>query len=457
MRILLAWAFLAAPAGAAPRAPLVRAAAETLKALVRVNTANPPGGERPACELLGKTLAKAGIAYEIVESTPGRASIVARLKGDGSGRPLLLLAHLDTVGVEPERWSFPPFSGDEAGGAIRGRGAVDDKSMAAVFAVVFADLARRGVRLKRDIIFAATADEESGGQWGVRWLLGHRPELLDAELALNEGGTTFTRDGKVRLFAVQVQEKEYLDLALVARGAGGHASVPDPDNAVLILARALVRLEERRSGPRLSSVTRAYFEALRGLETAELSAAFDEVLSDDEDLIERGADLLRENPYYGAMLGDTWSPTLLSGGVRENVLPSEARVNLNVRLLPGSDPDEYLEAMRSHLADTGAMVERVSASDGPPPPPAKLTGPFWSAIQKAVSAASPGAAVVPFLSVGSTDAAALRRRGVEVYGLEFPLSSEDQSHIHGHDERMPLAGLDYGVALIARLVDELAL
>ncbi|MBI3299149.1 MAG: M20/M25/M40 family metallo-hydrolase [Elusimicrobia bacterium] len=456
-RLLAAlWLALPSAASAAPLSPLGRAAAETLKALVRIDTSNPPGNERPACESLAEVLAAAGVPYEIVESTPGRASLVARLKGDSSRRPLLLLAHLDTVGVEAERWSFPPLAGDEKDGAVRGRGAVDDKSMAAVFAVVLADLAKRGVRLKRDVVLAAVADEESGGRWGIKWLLEHRPELLDAELALNEGGTTFTRGGKVRIFAVQVQEKEYLDLTVTARGAGGHASVPDPDNAVLRLARALVRLDERRVEPRVSPVARAYFEALRGIETPELSAAFDDLLSDDEERVERGGELLRENPYYWAMVADTWAPTLLSGGFRENVLPSEARANLNVRLLPDTDSERFLEDLRAVAEDAGVGLEMVSGPEGAPPPAAPLDGAFWTALRGVVAGLSPGAVVVPSMSVGSTDAAVLRRRGVAVYGLEFPLSPDDQSRIHGHDERMPLAGLEYGVTLVSRLVTELA-
>lgn len=446
---------VALPASAA-LSPLGREAADTLKALVRVDTTNPPGGEAAAAAVLAGYLKGAGVPFEVVESSPGRANIVARLKGDGSRRPLLLLAHLDTVGVERARWTFPPFAGDEVGGAVRGRGAIDDKGMAAAFAAVMADLARRKAPLKRDVVFAATADEESGGGLGVRWLLERRPELLDAEIALNEGGTTFSSDGRVRVFAVQVAEKEYLDVTLTARGAGGHASVPDPENAILRLARALVRLDDWRPEPRLSPVTRETFAALRGLETPELSAAFDDLLSDDEERVERGAEALRERPYYGAMVWNTWAPTLASGGVRENVHPSEASVNLNVRLLPGSTREGFLAELRAQLADVGVEAAVSGPDPGPTPPVMPLEGDFWTSLRKAVSARSPGAAVVPSLSVGSTDAAVLRRRGTFVYGLEFPLSPEDQSRIHGHDERMPLSALDYGTRLTADLVSDLA-
>lgn len=452
---LLLSAVLAAPASAA-LSPLGREAAETLKALVRVDTTNPPGNEAAAVAVLAGVLKAAGVPFEVVESTPGRANLVARITGDGSRKPLLLLAHLDTVGVERERWSFPPFAGDEKDGAIRGRGAVDDKGMAAAFAAVMADLSRRKVKLKRDVVFAATADEESGGELGVRWLLERRPELLDAEVAINEGGTTFSSEGRVRVVAVQVAEKEYLDVTLTARGAGGHASVPDPENAILRLARALVRLDEWRPAPRLSPVTRETFAALRGLESPELSAAFDDVLSDDEERVERGAEALRERPYYGAMVWDTWSPTMVSAGVRENVHPSEASMNLNVRLLPGSSRDEFLSDLRAQLADVGVEVAAPAGNPGATPPVMPLEGAFWEAMRKAVRVRSPGAVVLPSLSVGSTDATVLRRRGTFVYGLEFPLSPEDQSRIHGHDERMPLSALDYGTLLTADLVSELA-
>ncbi|MBI5595029.1 MAG: M20/M25/M40 family metallo-hydrolase [Elusimicrobia bacterium] len=455
MSLLLAL-LLAAPAHAAKLSPAGEDAAALLKALVRVDTSNPPGSERGACAVLAAYLKAGGVPYELLESTPGRTNLVARLKGDGSRRPLLLLSHLDTVGAETGRWSFSPWAGDEKDGYVRGRGAIDDKSMAAVFAVVVRRLAASGARLKRDVVFAATADEESGGRWGVRWLLEKRPELLDAELGFNEGGTTFTRGGRVRLLAVQVQEKEYLDLALVARSSGGHASVPDPDNAVMRLARALVRLDEWRPAHRLSPVTKAYFHGLRGLETPELSSAFDDLLAEDEERVERGAEALRENPYYNAMVTDSLSPTLLSAGVRENVLPSEARANLNARLLPDTDPRAFLEELRSAVEDSGVSVEPLSASDGPAPAAAPLEGPVWDAVRKAVSAESPGAAVVPSLSVGSTDAGVLRRRGVAVYGLEFPLAPDDQARIHGHDEMMPLSGLDYGARVVERIVADLS-
>lgn len=451
---LLLAAALAAPAQAL--SPLGREAADTLKALVKVDTTNPPGAEAAAVAVLAGVLGKAGVPFEVVESSPGRANLVARLKGDGSRRPLLLLAHLDVVGAEAGRWSFPPFSGDEVDGAVRGRGSVDDKSMAAAFAAVMADLARRKAPLKRDVVFAATADEESGGALGVKWLLEHRPGLLDAELALNEGGTTFSVGGRVRAMAVQVAEKAYLDVTLTARGAGGHASVPDPENALLRLARALVRLDEWRTAPRVSAVTRETFAALRGLESPELSAAFDDVLSDDDERVERGAEALRERPYYGAMVWNTWSPTMAASGVRENVHPSEATVNLNVRLLPGSSAAEFLADLRAQLADLGVEASAASGLSDPTPPVMPLDGPFWRALRKAVETLSPGASVVPSLSVGSTDASALRRRGVLVYGLEFPLSPDDQSRIHGHDERMPLSALDYGTRLTADLVAELA-
>lgn len=451
---LLLAAALAAPAQAL--SPLGREAAETLKALVKVDTTNPPGAEAAAVAVLAGVLGGAGVPFEVVESSPGRANLVARLKGDGSRRPLLLLAHLDVVGAEAARWSFPPFAGDEVDGAVRGRGSVDDKSMAAAFAAVMADLARRKTPLKRDVVFAATADEESGGALGVKWLLEHRPGLLDAELALNEGGTTFSVGGRVRAVAVQVAEKAYLDVTLTARGAGGHASVPDPENALLRLARALVRLDEWRTAPRVLAVTRETFAALRGLESPELSAAFDDVLSDDDERVERGAEALRERPYYGAMVWNTWSPTMAASGVRENVHPSEATVNLNVRLLPGSSASEFLADLRAQLADLGVEAAAASGLSDPTPPVMPLDGPFWRALRKAVEALSPGASVVPSLSVGSTDASALRRRGVLVYGLEFPLSPDDQSRIHGHDERMPLAALDYGTRLTADLVAELA-
>lgn len=460
MRINLLLAALlssaSAHAGPADWDALGREAAAHLSSLVRIDTSNPPGNELEACRYLAGALDGEGVPYEILESTAGRASLVARLAGDGSRRPLLLLAHLDTVGVEDGRWSFPPFAGDQQGGYLRGRGSIDDKSMAAAFLTAVLWLKRSGAALKRDVVFAALADEESGGELGLKRLLARRPELLDAEYAVNEGGTTLAAEGRVRLVAVQTLEKAYYDVRLTARSSGGHAAVPRPENAIHVLARALARLEAWERPLSLNEVTRAHLSALLPLEKAAARRAILDVLSEEPERVERGRRALKRHPYYLAMLQDTVVPTLVSGGLRENVLPAEAWTNLNVRLLPDTDPDAFLENLNAVIDEPSIDVSVAGSPDGLPPPPMPLDNAFFQAVRRVAEGLSPGAVVVPSMSAGSTDSERLRRRGVLTYGLQMPLAAEDEARIHGIDERMPLAGLAWGTRFLTELVLEVS-
>jgi acetylornithine deacetylase/succinyl-diaminopimelate desuccinylase-like protein len=429
-------------------------AAAYLSDLVRIRTDNPPGNERAACDYLAGVLRLANIPFAVLESTPGRANIVARLKGRGGKKPLLLIAHLDTVGVEAERWSFPPFAGDIHEGYVRGRGAIDDKSMAAVFLTTLLRLKREGISLSRDIIFAATADEESGGALGVRWLLQHHPDLLQSEFAINEGGLTQWADGRVRLMAIQSSEKSYYDVQLTARGVSGHASVPHPDNAIHMLSAALTKIETWRRAPRVNSVTRRFFNGVGPLESEPVQRALEDVLSEEPERVERGESILRSHSYYSAMLHDTAVPTIIRGGIRENVVASEAVVNLNVRLLPETDAAEFLESLVSVIDEPGIEVEIRTRPAGPAPPVMPSNSELFRAFDTVATRRNPGTIVVPSMSVGSTDSEFLRRAGILTYGFELPLSFQDEARIHGHDERMPVASLDWGVDFILELLKE---
>lgn len=461
IRIFLALALnlTAGPLFAAEKtiSPLGREAAAYLSDLVRINTVNPPGNERAACDYLAGVLRSAGIPFDIYESTPGRANIVARLKGDGSKGPVLLLAHLDTVGVEEHQWSFPPFSGEVKDGYLLGRGAIDDKSMAASYLAVLLELKRTKTKLKRDVIFAATADEESGAAYGVRWMLENHPQALSAEFALNEGGSTYRKGDAVRLVAIQTLEKSYYDIRLTARGSSGHASVPLPHNPIFMLGRALSRIETWDRPMRVNLVTRSYMEGVARWEERVLQGAIRDILSDEPELVENGLDVLRKHPYYSALLQDTVVPTFFDAGVRANVVPSEAKLNLNVRLLPDSDPEEFLQELSGVVDESGIEIEIVDGPNGPPPPPMEEDSEMFSAIRRAVSKRAPKADVVPSMSVGSTDAEFLRRNGVKVYGIQFPLSTEEEARIHGHDEKIPLTGLDFGTHLIIEVLREIGL
>lgn len=453
----LAALFLISPLSHADISPLGKEAGAYLSDLIRINTVNPPGNEQAACDYLAGVLRQGGIPFEIYESTPGRANIVARLKGDGTMDPILLLAHLDTVGVEEESWSFPPFSGIQREGAILGRGSIDDKSMVAAFLTALLELKRTGVRLKRDVIFAATADEESGGQFGVRWLLEKHPEALEAEFAINEGGATQWKDGAVRLIAIQVLEKSYYDIRLTGRGTSGHASVPTPANPIFTLGRALSRIELWERPVVLNDVTRTYLSAIRQFEVPAVREAIEHLLSEEPDRAARAAKEMGPFSYYSSLLRDTVVPTMVHAGIRENVVPSRASLILNVRLLPDTDPEDFLDELREVVDDPAVTIEVIKGPEGPAPGPMPLDDVLYQAISRVAARMAPSAVVIPTMSVGSTDSEFLRRRGVVVYGIEFPLTLEDEMRIHGHDEKMPVRALDFGVRFILEILGEIAL
>ncbi|HLL53219.1 MAG TPA: M20/M25/M40 family metallo-hydrolase, partial [Myxococcaceae bacterium] len=267
---------LAAIGGPAARPDYDAAAADSRKllaAVVAADTSNPPGNEARAVAAGAARLKEAGIPFERFEFAPGRENLVARLKGDGSQRPLLLLAHVDVVGTQGQRWSTPPHQLTEVNGFLQARGVADDLGRAAVTLETFILLAKSGVKLRRDVILAWTGDEESGGD-GIRWLLKHHPEKVSAELAINEGGgVVLDASGKPKLISLNAAEKTYQDFTITARGTTGHSSVPLADNAILRLARGLERLGRAPFPPRLLPVTRAWFLARAPVESPSLGAA----------------------------------------------------------------------------------------------------------------------------------------------------------------------------------------
>ncbi len=419
--------------------------------LIRVDTVNPPGNETAACRVLGKALDREGIPYEVFESTPGRGSLVARLKGTGAKRPLILMAHLDVVGVERDRWTVDPFAAVEKDGAVYGRGAVDDKGWAAAAFVAMAELKKLKAPLSRDVILVAEADEESGGTQGLRWLLERYPGKLDAEFALNEGGSTRLEDGRVKLLAVQTAEKSYVDLKLTARGPSGHSGAPPPGQAIFALARALARLESNRPAPKLSPATGPYLRALADSGSPEMRAAVDDLFAAEPGRREKGARYFDTTPRLAALIRDTAAPTILGGGLRANVIPSEAWANINVRLLPDTTLDEMLRRLRAAIDDPAIELSVTRAPDARSPIMPD-SGALYDALAAAVKDLSPGATVTPYMSAGATDSLFLRSRGVLVYGLKFPLTEQDEARMHGHDERLPVESLSYGVRLLYETV-----
>lgn len=429
-----------------------RETVEHLQRLIRIPSINPPGEELAVAAYLDGVLSSAGIATEVFEPAPGRGAVVARIPGDGSGRPVLLLAHMDVVGVDRTEWTVDPFGGEIRDGYLYGRGAIDDKGMLAANLMVTLLLRRRlatgGARLARDVVFVATPDEETGGALGMGWLVEHHRALLDAEFAVNEGGRLRIVNGRPLYAAVQTAEKVPHTVVLTARGPGGHASVPLADNAVSRLGRALAALHAMRNPVRLSPTTREFFGRLAAVwPDAAIRHAMADVVSRAARRVRRGARALERLPALHAVLSTGVSATVVRGGTKGNVIPAEATATLNVRTLPGESIDAVVTRMRRAIGDPRVEVELTHRGDDAPA--SDHGSAMFQALADAARALDPTLTVVPYLSTGATDSARLRRIGVQTFGiLPFPMDHDDESRMHGADERIPLASLAFGTRLL---------
>lgn len=423
-----------------------------LRALIRFDTTNPPGNELPLAQYLVDVLSAAGIETRLFEPAPLRAAVIARLRGNGAKQPVLLMAHMDVVGVERASWSVDPFAGEVRDGYLYGRGAIDDKGMLAAnlmtMLLIQRALRRGASTLERDVIFVATSDEEAGGEWGIHWLIDNHPNEIRAEFALNEGGRTRIIGGKPLYLAVQSAEKVANVLRLTAHGPAGHASVPVADNAVARLARGVAAIHATPLPVRLLPTTRGFFRELSRVWPDEVErAAMADVASDDEQRIERGACVLRGVPLLDATLRTTVSPTMISAGIAPNVIPAEATATLNVRTLPGHSIDDVVRDLGRVVNDAHIAITIVSR--GEDSPTSDFAAPMFVAIADAARALNPDLTVVPYLGTGATDSAPMRRFGVQAFGiLPFPMELGDEERMHGNDERIPLDSLEFGTRLI---------
>jgi acetylornithine deacetylase/succinyl-diaminopimelate desuccinylase-like protein len=443
--------------GAAPPPPsdweVVRAETlEHLQRMIRLNSSNPPGNEMPVARYLDSTLKAAGVETFLYEPAPGRAAFVARIKGTGAKRPVILMGHMDVVGVEREHWSVDPFAAEVKDGYLYGRGAIDDKGMLAANLETMLLLKRnvvdRGGTLSRDVVMVANSDEEAGGDFGMGWLIEKHPELVRAEFALNEGGRTRIVRGAPLYVAVQNTEKVSHVVKVTAHGPGGHASVPLAGNAVARLGRALAVIGAHREPTQVTPTTRRFFGELSRVwpDRAERQAMSD-VASRDSARVQRGARVLARTPVFDAVLRNGISATMVSGGIRENVIPVEASATLNVRTLPGQSLDALINRLEREVGDP--LVEFTVTDRGEDAPASDFASPMFTAIAESVRELNPAMAVVPYLSTGATDSARLRQLGMQAFGvLPFPMNQDDEDRMHGNDERVPLESLHWGTRMI---------
>ena len=452
------------PAGNSPspapvgESAIAKEAEGWLADLIKINTSNPPGNEQIAAMYISGILAKDGIRAEILDMAPGRSAVVARLRSSVVADPskaLLLVAHLDTVPVDKSRWSVDPFGAVIKDGYLYGRGAIDDKGMVAANLAVFISLKRSMAHLNRDVIFLATDDEETSGEASIRNLIAKHWDKFAAGFAINEGGNVFLKNGKVQYTGVQADEKVAYNIAVIARGISGHASQPTKDNPVVHLAAAVAKIGNYSAPVRFTSIARRYFEGLAALEDDEIGKWMRSMETPD-----RGEHAIRvisdASPLWNSMLRDTIAPTVLTAGVANNVIPAEARANLNVRLLPGDTIDRVLNDLNKLVNDPQVKLE-LQPNAGLAAPSSSLESDFYGVISKVVAQEFGGAPALPFQSTWLTDSAQLRLHQVQAYGLvPFPLAQEDLKRMHGDDERIPLASFEKGVDVLAKILSEFA-
>jgi acetylornithine deacetylase/succinyl-diaminopimelate desuccinylase-like protein len=431
-----------------------------LKQLVGLDTQNPPGNEILVARHLDTVLRSVpGVETRIIDPGDGRANFIARLRATKpTKRAVLIMGHMDVVGVDAPKWTSPPFQAVERDGYLYGRGTIDDKGALAASVIAMRTLAPLRDTLDRDIILLGTAAEEGGDQ-GINRVIGQYFDLIkDAEFALNEGGRVRMRNGQVFSINIQVTEKLSYLVVATARGPSGHASVPLPDNAMAALSRALARVHAWQPPVAMNDVTRAYFGGLATVEQAPaMRSAMQSIASArDRASIEKAAATLSADPTHSTLLRSTVSLTLLSGGIRANVIPSEATATLNLRALPGDDVRAYVAEL-NRVGGEKQVTFALRGEPGTPPPVSSTKTALYEAMRSTGIDMAPHAAVVPMMSAGATDGADLRAAGIPTYGiLPMPLEQEDELRMHGDNERVPLSSLGWATEYLYRVLTKVA-
>jgi acetylornithine deacetylase/succinyl-diaminopimelate desuccinylase-like protein len=397
---------------------------EHFQALVRIDTQNPPGNEAPAVDYLRKVLEGAGIPVKILAKDPQRPNLVARIKGNGSARPLLVMAHTDTVKVDPAKWVHPPFSAFREGGYIYGRGTVDDKDNVSTALVTALLLKRLNVPLKRDVIFFFEAGEEASTLFGIQFMVdNHWPEI-EAELCLAEGGRVARTGGQVKYSSVQTAEKIPYGIKLTSRGPAGHGSVPLQTNAIVHLSQAVAKIAAWQPPMHLNDTTRYYFERLAGLSDPASAARYNGLL-DPEKSEAIQTYFAANEPAHNSMIRTSISPNIIKGGYQINVIPSDAEATLDVRALPEEDMVAFVEKVKGVIADPAIQITSENRNQRPPAPASRLDHPAFKTIEDVTKQVYGGIPTLPTMSTGATDMAFLRAKGVQCYGIGPAIDTED--------------------------------
>ena len=421
--VLLSPALVTAQIAESDRAKIEEETMRHFQALLRMDTSDPPGNEAPAVEYLKLVLEKEGIEVKMFALDPKRPNLVARLRGSGKKRPVLIMGHTDVVNVDAAKWTHPPFSATRADGYVYGRGAVDDKDNATAGLMVMLLLKRLNVPLDRDVIFLAEAGEEGNPRLGIDFMVQQHWQEIDAEYCFAEGGGVVRTNGKVQYSAVATTEKVSRGVRLVAQGVAGHGSVPLRSNAIVHLSQAVAKVAAWQTPMRLNETTRTFLERLASISSPEDAARFQAILSGKN--TEAAQEYLAVNqPAFNSTLRTSISPNIIKGGYRSNVIPSEAEATLDIRALPDEDMPRLLDEMRRVINDPQVEIVSSGTASRPSARPSKLDSEAFKGIEAAVKRIY-DTVTLPTMLTGATDMAFLRARGVECYGIGPMVDSED--------------------------------
>jgi len=431
---------------------------EIYRELVEINTTDSAGDTVRAAEAMATRLRVAGLQardVRVLSSAPRKGNLVARLRGTGARRPLLLIAHLDVVEAKREDWDFDPFKLQEVDGYFRGRGSVDDKAMAAIFTANLIRYAREGHKPDRDIILALTADEElsDSPNDGARWLLENHRDLIDAELAINEGGGGALRDGKPMRNQIQLAEKVYQSYRLEVKDAGGHSSLPRPGNAIYRLASGLGRLEKFDFPVELNAVTRPFFERVMASEDPDVATAIKALLAGRTDA--QSLAPLTQRFVYNAQLRTTCVATQMEAGHAQNALPQTARATINCRIMPGDRVEDVEATLVRVIDDPKIAVKPIGKAVASPPSP--MNPEVMRAVESISAEMWPQVPVIPTMSTGYTDSRWLRSAGIPAYGVSGLFADPAKVGTHGLNEQIGVKDLFAGKEFLYRLVKTLSM
>ena len=399
--------------------------------LIRIDTSNPPGNETKAGLYIKAVLDREGISSQIYESAPGRGNLVARLKGGGKKRPLLIMGHLDVVGVERDKWTMDPFTPTIKDGFLYGRGSADDKDIVAGVLETFLTLHRLKVPLDRDVILVCEAGEEGTSQYGIDFLIDKHWDEIAAEFAYTEGPNSPIIGGKIQSVGVSTSEKVPRGVKIMARGTSGHASMPKLDDPVTHLAAAVEKIGNWRTPMRLNATTRAFFSGLAKISPPEWSQVYTHL--DDPKSQDR---LLAENPFFYAMIHTTLVPTIINGGFRENVIPGSAEATIDIRALPDENIEALYAEMKKLINDPLVTFASNQVILRPANPPSSTDTDFYRALTRAAADVYGNVPVLPMQVPYTTDLAQLRKKGVQAYGFGPAADVERGPQMHGNDERI---------------------